>query len=96
VGRTPAWEGAYREFFVARQRSLMRTAYAILGSWPAADHAHLGQWVFITQFVCDSSYVSVSEVIVASSLEEARSHRTLDHDAVVGLVTDPRLSFPRP
>jgi RNA polymerase sigma-70 factor (sigma-E family) len=39
VGRTPAWEIAYREFFVARQRSLMRTAYAILGSWPAAEDA---------------------------------------------------------
>jgi RNA polymerase sigma-70 factor (sigma-E family) len=39
MGRTPAWESAYREFFVARQRSLMRTAYAILGSWPAAEDA---------------------------------------------------------
>lgn len=39
MGRTPAWESAYREFFVARQRSLMRTAYAVLGSWPAAEDA---------------------------------------------------------
>jgi len=39
VARTPAWEAAYRDFFVARQRSLMRTAYAILGSWPAAEDA---------------------------------------------------------
>ena len=39
MGRTPAWESAYRDFFVARQRSLMRTAYAILGSWPAAEDA---------------------------------------------------------
>ena len=39
MGRTPAWERDYREFFVARQRSLMRTAYAILGSWPAAEDA---------------------------------------------------------
>jgi RNA polymerase sigma-70 factor (sigma-E family) len=39
VGRTPAWESAYREFFVVRQRSLMRTAYAVLGSWPAAEDA---------------------------------------------------------
>ena len=39
MGRTPAWESAYREYFVARQRSLMRTAYAILGSWPAAEDA---------------------------------------------------------
>ena len=36
---TPTWEPAYREFFVARERSLMRTAYAILGSWPAAEDA---------------------------------------------------------
>src|SRR4051812_41792051 len=39
VGRRPAWESAYREFFAARQRPLMRTAYAILGSWPAAEDA---------------------------------------------------------
>ena len=39
MGRTPAWEGAYREYFAARQRSLMRTAYAVLGSWPAAEDA---------------------------------------------------------
>jgi len=39
MARAPAWEAAYREFFVARQRSLMRTAYAILGSWPAAEDA---------------------------------------------------------
>lgn len=39
VGRTPTWETAYREFFVARQHALMRTAYAILGSWPAAEDA---------------------------------------------------------
>jgi RNA polymerase sigma-70 factor (sigma-E family) len=39
VRQTPAWESAYREYFVARQRSLMRTAYAILGSWPAAEDA---------------------------------------------------------
>ena len=60
------------------------------------NHGHMGQWVFITQFVRGSSYVSVREVFVASSLEEARSHRTLDHDAVVDLVTDPRLTFARP
>src|SRR4029078_5344048 len=28
-----------REFFEARQRQLMRTAYAILGSWTAAEDA---------------------------------------------------------
>lgn len=39
MGRTPAWESAYRDYFVARQRSLMRTAYAVLGSWPAAEDA---------------------------------------------------------
>jgi hypothetical protein len=64
--------------------------------WHKPDHAHVGQWVFITQFVRGSSYVNVREVIVTSSLEEAGSHRTLDHEAVVDLVTDPRLWFPRP
>src|SRR3954468_11289766 len=39
VGRRPAWESAYREFFASRQRRLMRTAYAVLGSWPAAEDA---------------------------------------------------------
>jgi len=39
LAATPAWEAAYREFFAARQRQLMRTAYAILGSWPAAEDA---------------------------------------------------------
>jgi RNA polymerase sigma-70 factor (sigma-E family) len=39
VARTPTWEPAYRDFFAVRQRQLMRTAYAILGSWPAAEDA---------------------------------------------------------
>lgn len=39
MARTPEWEPAYREFFAVRQRQLMRTAYAILGSWPAAEDA---------------------------------------------------------
>jgi RNA polymerase sigma-70 factor (sigma-E family) len=39
VARTPAWEAAYREYFAARRRPLMRTAYAILGSWSAAEDA---------------------------------------------------------
>ena len=38
-GRTPAWESAYCEFFHARQRGYMRTSYAILGSWAAAEDA---------------------------------------------------------
>jgi DNA-directed RNA polymerase specialized sigma24 family protein len=37
--RAPSWEPEYAEFFVARQRALMRTAYAILGSWAAAEDA---------------------------------------------------------
>ena len=39
MARTPAWEAAYREYFAARRRPLMRTAYAVLGSWPAAEDA---------------------------------------------------------
>ena len=37
--RTPAWESAYCDFFHARQRGFMRTSYAILGSWAAAEDA---------------------------------------------------------
>jgi RNA polymerase sigma-70 factor (sigma-E family) len=37
VGKTPRWEPAFCEFFEARQRSFMRTAYAMLGSWSAAE-----------------------------------------------------------
>ncbi len=37
--RRPSWEDAYCEFFHARQRRFMRTSYAILGSWPAAEDA---------------------------------------------------------
>lgn len=39
MARAPRWEAAYCEFFEARQRSFMRTAYAMLGSWPAAEDA---------------------------------------------------------
>lgn len=37
MGRRPVWEDAYCEFFVARQRAFMRTAYTILGSWQSAE-----------------------------------------------------------
>ncbi len=37
--RTPAWEAEYVEYVAARQRSFMRAAYAMLGSWPAAEDA---------------------------------------------------------
>jgi RNA polymerase sigma-70 factor (sigma-E family) len=37
--RVPAWESAYCDFFHARQRGFMRTSYAILGSWAAAEDA---------------------------------------------------------
>jgi RNA polymerase sigma factor (sigma-70 family) len=37
--RSPAWESAYCDFFHARQRGYMRTSYAILGSWAAAEDA---------------------------------------------------------
>src|SRR5262245_42515710 len=39
MARGPRWEPAYCAFFEARQRSFMRTAYAMLGSWPAAEDA---------------------------------------------------------
>ena len=39
MARTPRWEPAYCEFFAARQQPFMRTAYAMLGSWAAAEDA---------------------------------------------------------
>ena len=39
MARTPAWEAEYVEYVAARQRSFMRAAYAMLGSWPAAEDA---------------------------------------------------------
>ena len=47
--RPPAWEEAYCDFFVARQRSFMRTAYTILGSWQSAEDAV--QSTFSTMYV---------------------------------------------
>jgi RNA polymerase sigma factor (sigma-70 family) len=37
--RVPAWKAAYCEFFVTRRRRLLGIAYAVLGSWPAAEDA---------------------------------------------------------
>ena len=39
MGRAPRWEPEYCAFFEARQRSFMRTSYAMLGSWAAAEDA---------------------------------------------------------
>jgi len=39
MARAPRWEPAYCEYFAARQRSFLRTAYAMLGSWSAAEDA---------------------------------------------------------
>jgi len=39
MARSPRWEPAYCEFFAARQRWFMRTAYAMVGSWAAAEDA---------------------------------------------------------
>lgn len=47
--KPPAWEDAFCEYFAARQRSFMRTAYAIVGSWPTAED--------VTQSTFSSLYV---------------------------------------
>jgi RNA polymerase sigma-70 factor (sigma-E family) len=39
MARAPRWEPAFCTFFEARQRSFMRTAYAMLGSWATAEDA---------------------------------------------------------
>lgn len=60
--------------------------------WHETDSDGAEQWVFITQVVRGFFYVNLREEIVAPSLEAARTQRTLDHDAVVALVTDPRMT----
>jgi len=47
--RAPAWEQDYCDFFVARRQPLMRTAHAILGSWPAAED--VTQQTFVQLYV---------------------------------------------
>lgn len=47
--RVPAWEAAYCEFFATRRRRLLGIAYAILGSWPAAEDAT--QTAFVKLYV---------------------------------------------
>ncbi len=37
--RPPRWEGDFIAFFHARRAAYVRTAYAVLGSWPAAEDA---------------------------------------------------------
>ncbi len=39
VAGRPSWETEFCAFFMTRQRTLTRTAYAILGSWHAAEDA---------------------------------------------------------
>jgi hypothetical protein len=65
-------------------------------SWHETGPNGTKSWVFVTQLVRGSFYVSLSEQIAAPSLAAAEAERTLDHEAVVALVTDPRLSFARP
>lgn len=47
--RARSWEQEYCDFFAARRRPLMRTAHAILGSWPAAEDAT--QQTFVQLYV---------------------------------------------
>jgi RNA polymerase sigma-70 factor (sigma-E family) len=39
MARAPRWEPAYCEFFAARRHASLRLAYAMLGSWAAAEDA---------------------------------------------------------
>jgi RNA polymerase sigma factor (sigma-70 family) len=39
MGKAPRWEPAYCEFFEARRGPFLRIAYAMLGSWTAAEDA---------------------------------------------------------
>lgn len=60
--------------------------------WHETDPDGAKQWVFVTQVVRGFFFVNVREEIVAPSLDAARAQRTLDHEAVVALVTDPRMT----
>lgn len=64
--------------------------------WHREDADGIQIWVFDTQLVRGSFYVNVREQVPARSLAAAQDRRTLDADAVAALVTDPRLTFPRP
>ena len=65
-------------------------------SWHETGPNGVKTWVFVTQLVRGSFYVSLQEQIAAPSVEAAEAKRTLGHDAVAALVTDPRLSFSQP
>lgn len=45
--RRPSWENEFTEFFLGRQRTLMRTAYAMLGNPAAAEDAVQATFVAI-------------------------------------------------
>jgi RNA polymerase sigma-70 factor (sigma-E family) len=49
MGKGPRWEPAYCEYFEARRGALLRIAYAMLGSWSAAEDAT--QQTFTTLYV---------------------------------------------
>jgi RNA polymerase sigma-70 factor (sigma-E family) len=78
-GREPAWESAYCDFFHARQRGYMRTSYAILGSWAAAEDAT--QTTFTQLYVhwprirSETRDAYARRVLVNTCLAAARSRR---------------------
>ena len=59
--RHPEWESDYVDYFNARQRSFMRIAYTIVGTWPAAEDA--------TQAAFTNLYVHWPRVAKANSID---------------------------
>jgi len=49
MARRPGWEDAFCKYFAVRRRPFVRTAYAIVGSWPVAEDAT--QQAFSTLYV---------------------------------------------
>lgn len=74
--RAPDWEATYCEFFVARRRRLLGIAYAILGSWPAAEDAT--QTAFVKLYLhwprIDPAAVDAyaRRTVVTTSIQSAR------------------------
>lgn len=71
--RHPEWENAYCEYFAARQRSFMRIAFTIVGSWSAAEDA--------TQSAFTKLYVNWPKVARADS-PDAYARRVLVNTCV--------------
>lgn len=103
--RVPAWEEAYCEFFVTRRRRLLGIAYAILGSWPAAEDAT--QTAFVKLYLhwprIDPAAVDAyaRRTVVTTSIRSAQKRArepltdSLEDSAAGGVDVDVRIDLMR-